>query len=60
MHNIFSTLQMQSNTSLNIYQNLNLGQGSIIFENNTTLGKASGKEIIGSIAPQGVVNNVNI
>jgi len=53
MASLNSFLHMHSETVLNLYQSLKLGAGAIIFDNRTTLGKALGKDIIGSIKPYG-------
>ena len=48
-----STLNFVAKTKLYLYQNLNLNNQKLIFGRNTTLGRAAGKDIIGTIRPGG-------
>ena len=60
MANVSATLRMHSDTSLNLYQNLNLGAGFIVFEDATTLAYASGKSLSGSINPLGTLTRAEL
>jgi len=60
MHNLTSILYIEEDTQLNLYENLNLGEGSIVFGNNTTLGKALDKELTGEVIQTGVFSTVSI
>ncbi|MFC1841522.1 hypothetical protein ACFLYA_00455 [Candidatus Dependentiae bacterium] len=60
MHNFTSVLYMYENTRLNLYQNLDLGVGSLLSGDNVVIGRATGKDITGSIRPQGLLLYTNI
>jgi len=60
MNNFTSVLYMYANTQLNVYQNFNLGSGSLLLGNNAVIGRAIGKDITGSLRPQGVLLYTNI
>jgi len=60
MHNITSVLQIEEGARLNVYENLHLGNGNIVFGNNAIFGKALGKDIVGSLNPQGLLLYANI
>ena len=60
MTNFTSVLHVYANTQLNVYQNLNLDSGSVLLGDNAVLGRALGKDITGSIRPQGTLLYTNI
>jgi len=60
MNNLTSVLHMYPNTTLNVYQNLDLGRGSLLLEDNAFIGRALGENLTGSIRPQGALTYVNI
>lgn len=55
-----SFLEMADFTTLNLYETLDLGTGQIIFGDQTTLGRASGTDLIGSIVPLGQLFMVSL
>jgi len=58
--NNVSTLYMQANTHLFLYEDLDIGVGRIIFANNTELSRTVGKELFGTIDVLGEVLFTNI
>ena len=60
LNNIISSLFIGEDVTLNLYQNLNLGEGSIIFGDNAILGQAEGKDVTGALRPQGQLLYTNI
>jgi WD40 repeat protein len=55
-----SVLKMWPETTCNLYQMLNLGSGTVSFGNNSTLCRATGKKIIGSVNMLGYVAFTNL
>lgn len=55
MENSVSQLDMSSNTTLALYETLNLGSGVALFENNSTLARVPAATLDGSITALGVV-----
>ena len=53
-------LQMDTTTTLRLYETLNLGKGKIIFSGNNTLAYVAGKDLIGPVIPQGTLSTVII
>jgi len=51
-----SFLRIYENAQLNVYQNLDMGDSIIYFDDNVTLGISLGKKIIGSVCPYGILN----
>ena len=60
MNNFTSVLYMYADTQYNVYQNIDLDSGSLLLGNNTIIGRAIGKSIIGSLRPQGTLLYTNI
>jgi len=60
MNNFTSVLHMYSSAQLNVYQNLNLGNGSLFLGDNAIIGRAIGKDITGSLRPQGTLLYTNV
>jgi len=60
MCNFTSLLCMNERTRLNLYENLHLGNGALLSMNNAIIGKALGKDITGSLRPQGLLLYTNI
>ncbi len=55
-----SRINMQANTGLYLYETLDLGEGNVYTQNNVTLAIASGKDLIGSIFPNGTLLRISI
>lgn len=55
MQNSGSTLDMSSNTTLALYQTMDLGSGVAVFENNSTLARVPSATLDGSITTLGTV-----
>jgi|GEM_PF-1156421 len=55
MQTVSSVLEINSNTRLNLYENLNLGVGRLTLLNNSIIGRVPTKNITGSLQPFGTV-----
>ncbi|MFC1842268.1 WD40 repeat domain-containing protein [Candidatus Dependentiae bacterium] len=60
MGSVNSSMWVYSGARINLYQNLDLGLGDIMFRDNSTLGISCGKNITGSICPCGRLNRLLI
>ena len=60
MRNLSSKLYIQADARFYLYESINLGVGMLVLGNGSTLGCAIGKDVTGSIFPQGTVYRRNI
>lgn len=59
-NNLTSSLRVGSGTRLKLYESMDLGRGSLIFEDRAVLAKASGVNVIGSILPLGKLFSASV
>lgn len=60
MENTIAQLTMGTNTTLRLYENMNLGSGLAFFQDNTTLARNSTAQLTGSTSAVGVLNFVQL
>jgi len=60
MHNLTSLLSMGADTTLNLYESLDLGDGMLVLGDGVVIGKGIGKDLIGSIRPLGTLAYMTI